>query len=419
MSSSDDFFNSMAPPGQKAELKSRRSRAAVAPPAPPPRPAAAAGSTTAASSFTFHTGTPSTARSASRAAAAPPLPRRPAQQQKTSTSRSSVAAPSFYGNTTGGFSSSSNTPAASSSSSYCAAPAPAAFQSSTNHASGAAPSMGNEGWYSAPAPAAQSQSTSDWYSAPQQQMQPQPHFQPQEQPTMTPSFTDFNQSSFAAPKSGDLAGAMDGSQFYSSGGANYSTPKLATMQSSSNLGDDDLENEPPLLEELGINLQHIFIKTRAVVLPLARFGHETQSVMHDDTDDLAGPLVFALALGGELLLTGKLQFSYIYGFGLFGCLSMTLVLNLMSPMAVNIWTVASILGYALLPVNVLAVVKIFVVNLGKLEKMGALLAVLTVAWCTVASTRLLEQKCGMRDQRYLVAYPIALLYSAFVMITIF
>jgi protein YIPF5/7 len=31
----------------------------------------------------------------------------------------------------------------------------------------------------------------------------------------------------------------------------------------------------------------------------------------------------------------------------------------------------------------------------------------------------LEQGCGMRDQRYLIAYPIALLYSAFVMMTIF
>jgi hypothetical protein len=167
-------------------------------------------------------------------------------------------------------------------------------------------------------------------------------------------------------------------------------------------------------------MDHIFIKTRAVVLPFSRFGHYEQDIIHDDSDDLAGPLAFALLLGGELLLTGKLQFGYIYGFGLFGCLAMTLVLNLMSPVAaISVWTVTSILGYALLPVNLLAVIKILVVNLAKLEMLGRLLAVLTITWCTVASTRLLEQKCDMRDQRYLVAYPIALLYSAFVMITIF
>ena len=38
--------------------------------------------------------------------------------------------------------------------------------------------------------------------------------------------------------------------------------------------------------------------------------------------DMAGPLALALLLGGELLLSGKLQFGYIYGFGLFGCLAM-------------------------------------------------------------------------------------------------
>lgn len=33
--------------------------------------------------------------------------------------------------------------------------------------------------------------------------------------------------------------------------------------------DDDFENEPPLLEELGINFVHIWAKTKAVILPVA------------------------------------------------------------------------------------------------------------------------------------------------------
>jgi hypothetical protein len=77
------------------------------------------------------------------------------------------------------------------------------------------------------------------------------------------------------------------------------------------------------------------------------------------------------------------------------------------------------LGYALIPVNVLAAVKLVVMNLIRLQTFGQILGILTVAWSTVASTRLLELGCGLREQRYLIAYPIGLLYSAFVMITIF
>jgi len=195
-------------------------------------------------------------------------------------------------------------------------------------------------------------------------------------------------------------------QSYAPGGAPQQTPI-------------NFDDEPPLLEELGINFEHIVAKTRAVVLPFQRFGGNMDASVIQD-GDLVGPIALALLLGGELLLSAKLQFGAIYGFGLFGCFAMTLILNLMSPQdAISVWTVTSILGYALLPVNVLAFLKIFLVNLGRMETMGRILGIVTVLWCTVASTRLMEQGCGMRDQRYLIAYPIAMLYSAFVLITIF
>ena len=182
------------------------------------------------------------------------------------------------------------------------------------------------------------------------------------------------------------------------------------------------EEEPPLLEELGIHMDHIIAKTRAVVLPFKRFGGNMDmdaTVIQDA--DLYGPLALALLLGGELLLSGKIQFGYIYGFGLFGCLSMTIILNLMTPQstAISMWTVTSILGYALLPVNLLAAIKLLLLPMVSLTPVARGLGITTVLWSTLAATRLLEQGCGMRDQRYLVAYPIALLYSAFVMITIF
>ena len=60
---------------------------------------------------------------------------------------------------------------------------------------------------------------------------------------------------------------------------------------------EDYENEPPLLEELGVDFSHIRTKVTAVLM-LSR--PIDQSVMHDA--DMAGPLVFCLVLGICLLL---------------------------------------------------------------------------------------------------------------------
>jgi protein YIPF5/7 len=230
----------------------------------------------------------------------------------------------------------------------------------------------------------------------------------------------------------------------------------------SNSGDAIDPDEPPLLEELGIHLDHIAMKVKAVIVPserfhsllqrgslswLSKFGRASTSTppLHTNTGlidpkvivedpDLAGPVLFALCLGAELLLSGKIQFGYIYGFGLFGCLAMTLVINLLCPQAgltmandtsttssggVSVWAVTSILGYSLIPVNILAALKLLLMNILKFTSLGKLLACVAVLWSTTAATRLFEAGFAMRDQRYLIAYPLALLYSAFVLITIF
>jgi protein YIPF5/7 len=217
-----------------------------------------------------------------------------------------------------------------------------------------------------------------------------------------------------------FGGTMDTAVASSGTPAYMSTPStFIPAAPQADLQGYDLENEPPLLEELGVNWEHILMKTKAVVIPFRRFQQHSAltdpNIICGDAD-LAGPLVYALLLGGELLVTGKLQFGYIYGFGLFGCLSMTLILNLMSTKSISFWTVTSILGYALIPVNLLAALKIVFFSFGSLVRLFALI---TVVWSTTASTRLLEIGFGLADQRYLLAYPIALLYSAFVLITIF
>jgi protein YIPF5/7 len=289
--------------------------------------------------------------------------------------------------------------------------------------------------YTSQANVTHEESSNDWYSPSAadtitqnsdygmvQQHQQQQYYQ---QPVS--ASTPYQASNYANPTS-YFDGPMD-----TSGRANmmpsttttYPTPQtfIPQQQHTSVMPQADLhdyyENEPPLLEELGVNWEHIVMKTKAVVIPFRRFKQHSalaEPNMIVEDADLAGPLAYALLLGGELLVTGKLQFGYIYGFGLFGCLAMTLILNLMSPTSISFWTVTSILGYALIPVNILAALKIVLFSFGTLVQ---ILALFTVLWSTTASTRLLEIGFGLADQRYLLAYPIALLYSAFVLITIF
>mmetsp|Transcript_8435 Transcript_8435/g.20663 ORF Transcript_8435/g.20663 Transcript_8435/m.20663 type:complete len:296 (-) Transcript_8435:274-1161(-) len=175
--------------------------------------------------------------------------------------------------------------------------------------------------------------------------------------------------------------------------------------------EEDFVDEPPLLEELGINPEHIFKRIKSVLL--------FQKLDHDllVDCDMCGPLVIALALGFCLLFSGKIHFGYIYGLGITGCLGTYLLLNLMSQKeAIDVFRTASILGYGLLPVVGLAAISIIFSLRGTL---GTILSPLCIIWCTATASRFFETALLMHHQRYLVAYPICLLYTCFVLITVF
>ncbi|XP_048640384.1 protein YIPF7 isoform X3 [Marmota marmota marmota] len=60
---------------------------------------------------------------------------------------------------------------------------------------------------------------------------------------------------------------------------------------------DSFDEEPPLLEELGINFDHIWQKTLTVLNPMKPADG---SIMNET--DLTGPILFCIALGATLLL---------------------------------------------------------------------------------------------------------------------
>ncbi|EDQ88995.1 uncharacterized protein MONBRDRAFT_32572 [Monosiga brevicollis MX1] len=176
---------------------------------------------------------------------------------------------------------------------------------------------------------------------------------------------------------------VGGFDAYSSGGdygqmgqANYGN-SYGSQNSQQYYGD---EEEPPLLEELGINFDHIRSKTLAVL----NVAKPVDSHLMDDTD-LAGPLMFCLLFGAFMLASGKLQFGYIYGVAVMGCLGLYMVLRLMSEHTLSLSTTASVLGYSLLPMVALSSISILLNLTGVV---GLSLAATSIAWCTHSAARI-------------------------------
>ncbi|CAJ0589777.1 unnamed protein product [Cylicocyclus nassatus] len=175
---------------------------------------------------------------------------------------------------------------------------------------------------------------------------------------------------------------------------------------------EDYENEPPLLEELGINFSHIKEKTFAVLNPA---GTASAEVIADQ--DLAGPLVFCLLFGFALLLHGKMTFGYIYGIGGLGCVGMYALMNLMAAdKSISFVCTASVLGYCLLPMALLSLITAVLSFKGIF---GYSVSALAVLWCSSSSSKLFVIALNMNHQRLLVAYPCVLLYSVFALLAIF
>lgn len=191
-----------------------------------------------------------------------------------------------------------------------------------------------------------------------------------------------------------------------------SIPTMGTYDYSAN-PDDPFAGEPPLLEELGINFEHIIQKTFAVLNP---FKKTDPSILQDA--DLAGPLVFGLTFGAFLLLSGKVHFSYIYGFGVLGCLLIYGLLTMMSPPNVSFSAVCtlSILGYCLLPMALLSAVAIFL-NLQTF--VGTIITFTVIMWCALSASKLFVTALSMNNQQALVAYPCILFYGVFALLALF
>ncbi len=159
-----------------------------------------------------------------------------------------------------------------------------------------------------------------------------------------------------------------------------------------------------------------------------------------DDSDLAGPMIFFLLFGTFLLFSGKVHFGFIYGLALLGSTSLHFILSLMSPplnsteasqhdhgvpgvvgsshlsSTLTFPRSASVLGYCLLPLVLTSLVGIVLPMDGMI---GYILTCLAIAWCTYSASGMFCAVGRMSGMRGLVAYPLALFYVGFGIMSIF
>lgn len=180
--------------------------------------------------------------------------------------------------------------------------------------------------------------------------------------------------------------------------------------------DDDLENEPPLLEELGIDLDHIWQRMQGVVF----FKRLQQDVLQEW--DLTGPGMGFMALNLCLMFQGKFELGYVYGFGLTGCGCICMLVNVMAQkkqdgqQGIDLYSTISILGYGLVPAVFLALIGIVKSLKGPF---GLFAVIVCVVWSTATSSRFFASSICMQQQRWLVAYPVSLLYASLALLIVF
>ncbi|KAM0255455.1 hypothetical protein ACHAQJ_005755 [Trichoderma viride] len=186
------------------------------------------------------------------------------------------------------------------------------------------------------------------------------------------------------------------------------------------------DNEPSLREELGVDFAHMQAKTLAVLNPFSPI-ERLEHVMNDS--DLAGPLLFVVLFGAFLLCSGQVHFGYVYSLALMGSTTLYMILSLMTPdtppgypgadptpSTLTFTQNASVLGYSFLP---LVLTSLIGVGMPLDCTAGYIITSLAICWSTSRSSAIFCAVGKMKDMRGLVAYPVALFYVGFGIITIF
>ena len=194
------------------------------------------------------------------------------------------------------------------------------------------------------------------------------------------------------------------------GSTTFFTPQFGsgTFNGSSSKFDD----EPPLLEELGINTKQIWSKTISILNPFL-----VNSNLHDEAD-LSGPFLFLMAFGLFQLLAGKIHFGIILGWVIISALFLYVVFNMLAGRngTLDLYRCVSLIGYCMFPMVILSALSLFLPQAGVAI---FIIASIFVIWATQVCTKLLIQVGRWDEHRGLVAYACFLIYTLFSLLVIF
>jgi len=172
-------------------------------------------------------------------------------------------------------------------------------------------------------------------------------------------------------------------------------------------------DEPPLLEELGIDLGGILKKTRAILL------YRLNNKVTDELD-MGGALLFIFLLGGLHLLLGKLHFGIILGWTVVHSTVLWFLVNQLAGVdaseakGLELYSVCCIVGYCLAPMAVYSALSLLLPR----GLASSLLGVLCTFWSAATASKVLVRRCSaLSELKLLITVPCVLLFSAFAMLT--
>lgn len=170
-----------------------------------------------------------------------------------------------------------------------------------------------------------------------------------------------------------------------------------------------LPGDPPLLSEFGIDFYSIK-KESMMVFKIMKWSFDSTD-FDAVSSDLVGPIFFLILFALVLLLNGRVHFGYLYFLSIFSSLSIYLLLKLMTALEIGFLKVASILGYSFIPTLFFSVLNIF---LPAARSSKLLTGIFFALWSTYISSTVITNHFKLRHKQLLVAYPILMIYTCFV-----
>lgn len=178
-----------------------------------------------------------------------------------------------------------------------------------------------------------------------------------------------------------------------------------------------IDDEPPILEELDIDVGAIVAKSVSILT--ARVGSDSLRDV-----DMGGPVLIAASLATIHLLSGKLHFGVIFGWSI---MAFTLFWFTVHQLAgnygqadkevIDLYNCSACLGYCLLPMVVANVLAVFL-PAGSPVMVG-LLAIAS-CYCAFLSGKLVTKRAlFLQDQLWTIVYPAFLYYSVMALLSLY